>query len=463
MPYFTADELRHAAKTVVDMAAYLDELKAAARSFADKSQISERGYFTASEDDNARRLLHSYWTSRNALFELICEYRRRVGDLSSASNGEFLVPFAAALLLIDAARFLRELAENNPVVRRKFNEPAPTLGIPGGTYDTVQRSLLSGRNAWHLFHAAKFYEQKRDAFLEAQHGDGMLEVLQIIETLRHRLDVSLSRFAKSKLRTRGDQWLRHIGRSSIVRALYGLQKLAASLMADVYVRPGHVPSIPDAVRNEFLQHLIPGDVLLVRKEYAITNYFLPGYWPHVALYLGDATDIQSDSNLLFQSRIASCVGNAQEDTNARRCVLESMKDGVLVRPIANPFASDSIIAIRPRLTDEEKKQAIRNALTHAGKPYDFDFDFRRSDRIVCTEVVYRGYEGVGSIRFNLVMRAGRPTLSGQDLVEMSLRNEFFEPVLAYVPAREESPQTDQDRAKSLIVETTKDDANSTEM
>ena len=34
-------------------------------------------------------------------------------------------------LLIDAARFLRDLAEDNPIVRRKFNEPDATLGIPG--------------------------------------------------------------------------------------------------------------------------------------------------------------------------------------------------------------------------------------------------------------------------------------------------------------------------------------------
>ena len=32
----------------------------------------------------------------------------------------------------------------------------------------------------------------------------------------------------------------------------------------------------------------PGDVLVVRKEYAATNYFLPGYWPHAALVIGSA-------------------------------------------------------------------------------------------------------------------------------------------------------------------------------
>ena len=80
-------------------------------------------------------------------------------------------------------------------------------------------------------------------------------------------------------------------------------------------------------------------------------------------------------------------------------------------------------------------------LLHAGKPYDFDFDFRRSDRLVCTEVIYRSFEGLGDVRLPLVLRAGRPTLSGSDLIEMTIDGTSFDPVLAYAPSFQEEVVT----------------------
>ena len=72
------------------------------------------------------------------------------------------------------------------------------------------------------------------------------------------------------------------------RALWGIHKLAGSLAAEKYLRPGHRPHLPESVLAEFRKLLRPGDVILTRKEHALTNYFLPGYFKHAALYLGDA-------------------------------------------------------------------------------------------------------------------------------------------------------------------------------
>ena len=48
-----------------------------------------------------------------------------------------MAAYAGAVLLIHAARFLRETFGDSPVVIAKLNEPEPHFGIPAGVYDTV--------------------------------------------------------------------------------------------------------------------------------------------------------------------------------------------------------------------------------------------------------------------------------------------------------------------------------------
>jgi len=48
-------------------------------------------------------------------------------------------------------------------------------------------------------------------------------------------------------------------------------------------------------------------------------------------------------------------------------------------------------------------------------------------------VVYRSYEGIGDVQFELTRRAGRWTLSAEDLLAMALERRHFEPVAVYAP------------------------------
>ena len=111
-----------------------------------------------------------------------------------------------------------------------------------------------------------------------------------------------------------------------------------------------------------------------------------------------------------------------------------MRDGVRIRSVASPLASDSVVLIRPCLERDHLAKGLARCLAHEGKPYDFDFDFRRSDRLVCTEVVYRAFDGLGTVHLPLVSRAGRPTLSGSDLIQMAREGQQFAPVGVFAPA-----------------------------
>ena len=94
------------------------------------------------------------------------------------------------------------------------------------------------------------------------------------------------------------------------------------------------------------------------------------------------------------------------------------------RPLASDLRADRLCVLRP-LDPATATAACVRAATHLDKPYDFAFDCRTSDRLVCSEVVYRAYDGLGSIVITPRRRYGRLTVAPQDLVELALAGRGF--------------------------------------
>lgn len=422
------------ARTVLDVSEHFKTLRGRACELSAAAASSNRGYFTPTEDEQTRHLLISYWQSRNALIEVVLSFHQYEMLPQELQPAGYLVAYAGALVLVDAARFLRDEFHERPVVRGKLNEPEPQFGIPEGTYDRVQKSLTSPVHAWHLYHAARYFAEHRTELVRVAANDGLAPLVEIIDRLQERVEVSLGRYAVTRTRVRAREFATVVTRDLLSRALYGLQKAVSRLISDIYTRSDHHPEVPAVVADQMRTLLKPGDVLITRKEHALTNYFLPGYWPHAALYLGNeqqlaALGICTHENVVPRwQRLLDC------DKSERHRVLEAMKDGVWIRSLASPFASDAVAVLRPRLEQQDVAKALCRGMFHDGKQYDFDFDFTRSDRLVCTEVVYRSYEQVGGVSFQLTSRAGRLTLAAEDLIRMAFARQHFEPLAVYAPS-----------------------------
>jgi hypothetical protein len=460
------------ARTVVQLAVHLKELTFQAITLTESLNARDRGYFLPGEDEQVRHILVSYWHSRAALFEVVDALREHVDFSERESPNQpdggstearpidhqaFVVGYAAAVLLVDSARSLREMFEDVAVVRDKLNEADPVFGIPQGVYNTVQKSLTSPSNAWCLHQANTYYDENQAALVATAKQRGLLgrqlgAALGIIKELGHRLHVSPAQYAHARMDVRKDQLVRGLGEKGVGRAMYWVQELAGRLIGKLKVKPTHKPQLPDQVIAQLTSMLKPGDVFVTRKLYSATNYFLPGYWPHAILYLGDIDSlVQCDlaKEEQFHSRWQRLLD--LDHDNPHR-VLEAMADGVWLRSINSPFAVDAVTVIRPKLSESQVVGALSRGIAHESKPYDFDFDFTRSDRLVCTEVVYRSYEGIDDMSFELTRRAGRMTFSAEDLLRMAMAGKGFEPVAVYAGEHDSQLVTDK-RAAEILEQT----------
>jgi hypothetical protein len=186
----------------------------------------------------------------------------------------------------------------------------------------------------------------------------------------------------------------------------------------------------DAVRSK----LSPGDVMLSRKNWYLSNIGLPGFWPHAMIYVGSNEELaeafdddpgvkewlrtSTGEDISFTPYLAKTHPTAWRErslsTYGREplVIVEALSEGVVQSSLLHA-AGDYLATLRPRVPLWVKARAIARAFGYLGRPYDFDFDFATDHALVCTEVVWRSYRSVsGEPGLNLptVVVMGRETL-----------------------------------------------------
>jgi hypothetical protein len=192
---------------------------------------------------------------------------------------------------------------------------------------------------------------------------------------------------------------------------YVIQSIVSTWMGDIRIRARpHSRGLLSPEQLEEIRTLLkPGDIVIERRNWYLSNAFLPGFWPHSALYLGGESGLRSlglDPVEALEER---------DHEGHERVMIEALSEGVIFSSLEESVGgADAVCVLRPRLAQADMARAVARALSHHGKPYDFDFDFFSNDRLVCTEVVYQAYEDL--IDFELVEIMGRRTLPAVEIV-----------------------------------------------
>jgi hypothetical protein len=417
----TEAQLRSDRDTLREIIAGLDRLEERVDQTPVIGAASQRHYFTPDEDDRVRQGLLVYRNYRLAAYEIIFRHRdyARIPD-ESVRLRCFLIAFAAALGLYEKSLKIIQVTEHQPLLRAKLNEPDAKFDLEADFFDDVLVGYSSLSNYRALARGDGFWRGQRRSEL-FRRLDSEPDWRWLGDLIRKKRIVVRKRLLDVLLRRLRYDW-RAFWRTAFRPARqtrYGLQTLLGGRFADVYLVPNPVHVLTPQVLAGLRPQLQPGDVLLCRAEGKLTAALVPGFWSHAAIYLGSRGELDA-LNVREHPHAAARWAEIPEPAGPLGCVIEAVAPRVRICPLELSLHADHVVVLRPKVSREEIAAALGEALGHLGKPYDFEFDFNVSSRVVCTELVYRCYHRRGPIQFPLIKRLGRYTLSGDDTVHLAL-------------------------------------------
>lgn len=385
----------------------------------------QRGYFLPEEDDSLWSLVSRYLTIRSGFWEIINDMSSHFSDdIENVKTDDewrhFLFGYASSCQSIYMARMLLEKMASHKLVQRKINEGAPQHRIPRKVFTYIFESLSDADNAIKMQYMMNFVDENRDYIHSLKDDHSVGSIVQNIDKLESTLHSSQLTYIKLRLRYLWHAITRK-GATSKQQSSFFILEQAGRVISEIGDHTNK--RVTPIIQGQLAELLQPGDVIITRHDLVASNLFLPGYWPHAALYIGSEKDrerlgVQTDKSIALRWK-----GNIR--------TLEAQKDGVLFRSLNETLNVDELIIVRPQLHDAEIAVALSRVCQHEGKGYNFDFDFFRSDKLVCTEVIYRAFDNLGKIKFELVERAGRFSLSAEDILDMTVNNQGFNAVAIY--------------------------------
>lgn len=182
----------------------------------------------------------------------------------------------------------------------------------------------------------------------------------------------------------------------------------------------------DEMTDIIYTYLKPGDVLLEKTGFLLTDKFIPGHFGHAAIYSGKPSDIlvgfSSDTANLFEKKANVLARKEGEPVSEyyEKDVLEALRPGVTINKLHHFLYVDDMAVLRlkdryngkPLNTPELIQKEIRKGFSYLGTDYDFAFDVNTSAQIVCSEMPY---QCIPQIPFRTKEAMGSMSISPDDV------------------------------------------------
>lgn len=288
-----------------------------------------------------------------------------------------------------------------PGVRALLNQGDPALGIPPRFWDDVEREFARPEYRRLLEAGLAVFEREvnrpeagsagEEAFLSYV-GREIAATVVIAEIRGEPYPLTMVRtlryYVGRILELPGAAL--EAGKAGLSGGVGGLGRAlgVGDVLGSLALRRGKLFGQPRWAR--FLRdRLEPGDLLVDRSPFTLTYQLIPGYFGHVALYVGTTEDLKR-LELVTHPFVAPYLN----DVAAGKTIIEALRTGTRIAGIEEFLNLDDLAILRPkraRIPHAHVLRAIALAFSHIGKQYDFRFDNNTWETIVCSELAFLTY------------------------------------------------------------------------
>ena len=379
---------------------------------ADRMKQEGTEDYEPEESRQIRHLFIRYIGYRKELIQLARVYIgfKKVQD-EPLRDRCFLTSYGAAAVALEAGREFVAKYRDNDHARAKLNEGEPGWLKPG-QFEIVYHSVTD-RHHLKLFatygaHFEKHSERWKRVGLPGTDVTWLEGRIQLGQAAVKNTDLDPVR-----------AWFSRIGRQleqDVNVPFYEAQKMMATFMGDTRI-VRREPFISEDLIKDHKTKLQPGDIILERRNWYLSNAFLPGFWPHCALYVGTPAELKAIgidySKLDAEARAA----HQRLEHNHPRVIIEAMSEGVVFTSAEHSLHADYAAVLRPRLNRDQRATVIRNAFGYHGRDYDFGFDFSSDSKLVCSELLYYSFGDL--LKFKL-----EPVLGKRVVTPVGIMNKY---------------------------------------
>lgn len=295
-----------------------------------------------------------------------------------------MLSLSAALTLYDNYLLVIAMFQENDQLRRIIDQPDKGFGLTSNHLLDASLAFHSVINREKVKYGVKFYQ---DNFRPSQEGAVIYLSLLIEQSPSYQMMQKHSPLAflhnKIKFYT--------IATSD---SLKKLEQEGVNLLSLIFGNTiGMIESRKGKlyrqlyIHNDLLGTLKPGDILLEKTPFRLTDQFIPGYWGHAAIWVGNEDDLKQ-LGLWHHPLVKPWHQQIREGAS----IIQALRSGVELDPLSHFMNIDDMVVLRDKaMTSEQSREVIVNAFRQLGKSYDFNFDVSTSERIVCSELVYISY------------------------------------------------------------------------
>lgn len=357
-----------------------------------------------------------------------------------------MLSLSSAMLLYDNYLLAISLFEGDSKLRRILNERDPGYAVSSAALAKVTLNYNSIVNRARVRKALKFYER---------------ESRQLRNTLVQTPEISYLNLliAQSPSYSIVKKWSpfyvvgRKLGFLTGITTdtLTGMEREGVSLFSMVFgnavglveTRKGKLYNKGD-VLADVRANLRPGDILLEKTPFRLTDKLIPGYWGHAAVWIGSEEELKELG--IWDNPV---VARYHDEIRDGRLVVEALRSGVEMNTLRHFLNIDSIGILRkPDQDRKARTNTIIQALRQVGKPYDFNFDVESKGRVYCSKLVYLSYSGID---WPTQKSLGRTTFTPDDVAIEAAKNGPLQLVTFYHDGKRVSDAPAQHMAELMGV------------